>query len=101
MTAKHEKNGLDLFIITPAMLQGLDTLAAQFKKAHDEHNYNFLTTIKTALSKYAVISTHVNEMASLERAVAAALKKSADFEEQLFPIIRKTKSQAKSFEEQK
>ena len=101
MSTKHVKNGLDLFIVTPEMLTGLETLALQFKEINDNKNYDFLMTIKTALSKYAVIAQHVTEMAALERAVACALKKAADFSEQLFPVSRKMKGQDISEKEAK
>jgi hypothetical protein len=89
MTSKREKNGLELFIVSDEMLAGVETLALQFKKAGDNHTYDFLMSIKTALSKYPVAAKHANEMATLERAAAKALTEAADYKEQLFPQVDK------------
>lgn len=82
---KPEKSGLDLLIVTPEMLQGLDTLAGMSKAAGDSHTGDFIIQVKTALVKYPAFAKHAREMAGLQRIAAKALNDSADFIEQLLP----------------
>lgn len=90
MTTKPiERCGLDLMIVDDTMLQGIETLARMYKAQHDEHNYNFLTQVKTALAKYPNLAKHVAEIAAMNRIIAKSLNDSSDFIEQLFPQPQK------------
>jgi hypothetical protein len=90
MTHKTEKSGLALFTVTVEMLDGLDLIAKMFKQAGDNANYDFLNQIKTGLSKYPVAAQHINEMARLHRSLVKAHQEAADYEEQLFPVVKAT-----------
>ncbi len=73
------------------MLQGLETIAKMFKAAHDEQNYDFLMSIKTALAKYAQLARWIDETATLQTIAANALLKAAEFGRQLMPMVPEEK----------
>jgi hypothetical protein len=85
MTTKHEKKGPELLIVDSMMLNGIETLAAQFRAKHDYGNYDFLTNIKTALTKYPAIAEQIAEQSKEARKISAQLLQWADNAEQLFP----------------
>jgi hypothetical protein len=82
---KHDKKGPELLIVDKAMLDGLETMASQFKARRDHDNADFLTHCKTALTKYPAIAEQISERAKEAREIAAQLSKWADNAEQLFP----------------
>lgn len=85
MTSKHEKKGPELFLITEEMLNGLETLALQFKKIHDNDNYDFLILVKTGLSKIIAITPELNKLAEKLKSQGNENIKLAEYIEQLFP----------------
>jgi hypothetical protein len=88
MITKYDKKGPELFLITEEMLTGLETLAAQFKKHHDNYNYNFLTLVKTGLTKIIAITPVLNDIAKQLKESGSADIKLAEYIEQLFPVTK-------------
>ncbi len=86
---KLEKKGPELFFVNKEMLQGIETLAGIAKKQSDNETYEFLTMVKTGLSKIISITPMMNELAEKERSAGNEKLKLADFIEQLFPEIKK------------
>jgi hypothetical protein len=93
MLTKHDKKGPELLIVDESMLIGCDNIANMFKAQHDEHNYDFMQSVKTALVKYPVIAKQNNEMAAMMRTTAKALIDSADFTEQILPLLQRIEKQ--------
>jgi hypothetical protein len=84
MTNKIEKSGLSLFIITPAMLEGVETLAKQFKVQGDKHTSDFLMEVKTGLSKTVAI---IDLMSSIAEQLRNNVK-TADLIDQIFVQLK-------------
>lgn len=91
MLSKHDKKGPELLHLDDTMLSGVNTLAEQFKTAGDNKNYEFLTLIKTVLSKYPSVVERNNALAAEARELAKALIEFADHTEQLFPAVEAKK----------
>ena len=85
MTSKADKKGPELLIVNTAMLQGMENLCMIAKKNRDGDLYDFLTTIKTALSKYPAIAADIDSRVKEARILAVELNKFADLAEQMFP----------------
>ncbi|MBE3140802.1 MAG: hypothetical protein IMZ61_02090 [Planctomycetes bacterium] len=82
---RHDKKGPELLIVDKAMLDGLETLASQFKKLRDHDNADFLTKVKTALTKHPAIAELIAAQSSEARKLSQQLSQWADSAEQLFP----------------
>jgi hypothetical protein len=89
MTNKADKKGPELLIVDTAMLQGVENLCNIAKKNRDNDLYNFLTTVKTALSKYPAIAVDIKETVEEARKLSDLLRKYADLAEQIFPLKTK------------
>ena len=79
------KTGPELFTVTPEMLHGIETLAKQFKAIRDDHNYDFLVLIKTALSKYPSMVDDAHKIIATGTEAIASIKKFVELTEQIFP----------------
>jgi hypothetical protein len=88
MSTKHDKKGPELFNISESMLSGVETLAKQFKHAHDNHNYDFLMSIKTGLSKIVAAIPDMNILSVNLKLQAKNMTALAEWIEQLFPEVK-------------
>ena len=86
MTNKADKKGPELLIVDTAMLQGMDNLCGIAKKNRDNELYDYLTLVKTALSKYPAIAEVMRERIKQARELSKELKEFSDLAEQMFPI---------------
>lgn len=88
MITKYDKKGPELLAIDNAMFLGIETLALQFKKVHDNKNADFMELIKSILSKYPSVIEKNNELAIEARRLSKELAEFADHTEQLFPLTK-------------
>jgi hypothetical protein len=86
MITKHDKKGPELMVVDTAMLQGVENLCNIAKKNRDNDLYEYLSSVKTALSKYPAIAETINERAKEAREISKKLHEWADLAEQIFPI---------------
>ena len=89
MSTRYDKKGPELFIVNTDMLAGVETLAKQFKKIHDETNYDFLMMVKTGLSKIIAITPKMIELSEMLKKTAKQKNDLADYIDQLFPEEKK------------
>lgn len=87
MTHRYEKSGLELLLVTPEILDGCRNIAALCKANHDEHNYDLMCQVVSIMTKYPAVVKTIKEIMALENIAAEALTKSAQYKEQLFPVI--------------
>ena len=88
MTGKIEKTGLELFIVTDELLQGMENCAAIAKKQGDRHNALLFTNAKIGLSKVPSITPKIHKLTMELRERAKELNNTADHLELLFPQVK-------------
>jgi hypothetical protein len=93
MLTKHDKKGPELFLVDEAMLQGCENIANMFKAQHDERNYDFMQSVKTALVKYPTIAKLSSEICTSMRATAKYMIETSEYAEQLLPLLQRMEKQ--------